>query len=237
MSTTPVEFQQILIIPLQENPFIQEDIFVNHRVTDTIELSGHSHFPEQVRLEIHSEAFRSSRNFTKQVKIYSCDLEMLNFAFLTDFCQLTDLLIKNSINVRMSNFPQLPSLMNLQIIQCTGLNGWIEFPRSISSLEYINLQGNGLNDERMYAILEWILKSPSSDTLNRLDISFNKLTRIPIQLKSFAMLTRIYLNNQQNPGFGFVKLTLSLTAPLAFLDLSSCNITGFHPDSFKGSTL
>ena len=233
---TPSNFHYIFLAPSLANSFIPEDIFFSHQVTDTIELSGQLHFPEQIiRLEIHSDAFRASRNFTKQFKIYSCDLKMLNFSFLAGFNQLTEFSIKNSINIWIKNLPPLPNLKKLLIVQCIRLNGWTDLPNySKNSLEYLNLQSNDLNDERAEAILGWIRRGQSNATLNHLDFSFNQLTRVPPSLSLFPRLTRIHLNNQQGPGFGYLNFSLSSSSPVVFLNLANCSITELHPDSFKG---
>ena len=234
-SATPANFNYIFIFLSQNYSFIPEDIFGYHWINNTIELSGTSNSTKQVYLEIHREAFRVTRNFTKKFTIFSCDLIMLNLEFLTDFNQLTDLVINNSINVQMWKFRSLPKLTKLKITHCTGLNRWVEFPISVNSLEHLNFESNNLVEERVGAILDWILSGPSKGSLSHLDLSFNKLTRVPPQLHSVLRLSKNKLNNQQEPGFSYCHvLSLSLNATVVYLNLESCYITGFHPDSFKG---
>ena len=56
------------------------------------------------------------------------------------------------------DLPLLPSLEELLIVSCNGLNKWNEFPTLSSQELKISLKNNGLIEEAVGRILEWILR-------------------------------------------------------------------------------
>ena len=213
---------------------IPNNFFVDHLMSKII-VRGVDSDRQKTRLEIHPEAFRSSRNSSKEAHILSIDMSSLNFSFLTGFEQLTNLFIWNAVNAHVSGLPLLQKLNELRISHSSGLNEWTHFPPSINALSGLILQHNGLVDEAVYRVLEWIVTGPSKDTLQWLYLSGNSLTRIPPQIKLFSKLCDIYLDGQQSPGFGVVPASsLNFPGPVRFLNLASCHITEIHNDNFKG---
>ena len=232
--TTSADFDQIFLLLPSENSVIPDNFFVNHRVTKNLEVIGNVLAAEQVVLEIQPDAFRSSQNHLKQFKIYSCDVKILNFRFLSNFSQLTDLSIKKSVNFHTFNLPPLPNLISLSILNCTGLNQWTVFPNFVKGLEYLDLECNGLNDETTEQLLRYIMTGPSNVSLTNIRLSRNALTRIPRQLKSFANIKNMFFNDQREPGFGSLSYLSPLIHVEIYIDLSSCNITSIQPDALKG---
>ena len=238
-STKVADFDYILLepAPIPSKLFIPKDIFYNHRILDTISLFGSTYFPEKIILEIHPEAFRSCRKVTKKILIQSLDLQKLEFSFLTHFKELQDIQIVNSFNLFVFNLPYLPKLISIKILNCTGLNYWNTFPHLKNGIEDLRLQYNMVNDKVLDVILNKIQTGPSKNTLNYLDLHGNALTQIPHQLKAFCKLSKIFLGRQQKPGFGVLKSTISFSAPIELLDLSSCYIKSILPSVFQSCIL
>ena len=157
-STTAADFKHIFLDPWNYwTVAIPEDIFVNHRVTDSIYVGYTEYRPINVPLQVHSDAFRSSRNSVKRFSIRAYDLTKLTFQFLSNFSQLTTFMIRESKNVDLSTLPSLPSLCELMVKDSSGPNEWTVFPKFVKALEIINLQGSYLTDESMERISKWII--------------------------------------------------------------------------------
>ena len=228
---TEIEFRTLLLRPIAF--FIPKDIFANCRVMDTIEISGKYYIPEKMRLEIHSEAFQSSRNSVRQITISSWDLKTLTFEFLKGFNQTKVLCIYDSINFHLHNFPSLPNLIGLYVIGSQGPNEWEYFPNLFNGLVHLQLESVGLNDDAADRILEWIKTGPSCDTLNHLNLGRNNLTRIPGQLHLFHQLNWIHLGDQQGKGFGILP-ALNLSRPIQYLNFANSSIRSIESDTFHG---
>ena len=235
-STAAAHFDTIFLLPSPKQPdfFIPKDMFLNRCIKISLSVSGAYCFPQKCYLDIHPEAFRSSRNTTRIITIQSLDLGKLDFSFLQHFQALQEINIFDSFNLSVFNLPQLPRLSSIIINNCTGLNYWTNFPHLVNGLVNIFLKDNMLSDERVENILKKIQMGPSMETLVFLDLRGNALTRIPRQLRHFSKILEINLKNQHKPGFR------SLTSPILFdsailsLDLSSCYITEIQPHTFQG---
>ena len=250
-STTAFDVDTLYIGLKSSTVFIPENILQHRRIMGGVFVSneyGHSSalkvnpavfHPTRVRnengeiatLQVHPAAFHSSRNFVKEFAIYSYDLGLLSFSFLEDFNVLSNLEIRNCENVDISSLPLLPKLNFLVVNDCTGLNDWTEFPQLVDNgFQVLSITGNGLNDVSADRILKWILEGSSNVTLTYLDLSGNVLTRIPDQIKSFASLETVYLNDQQKPGFEFLS-AFSFPDSIFFLNLSSSYISSIEPNT------
>ena len=145
--TTAADFDWIMLEPGTPSAFlIPEDIFADHRITQTIFVgylgSG------RPTLQIHPKAFRSSWEFTGSFQVMSYDLRILNYEFLAGFIkQLWYIRIRNSKNVNLATLPPLPRLAVLEIIDCTGLNDWTTFPQQAKGLNWISIENIGLYKE------------------------------------------------------------------------------------------
>ena len=190
---------------------------------------------KQVRPEIHADAFRYFRNTTEQFTIQAINMSLLEFSFLAEFNQMKMFSIESCIDVHLRNFPEdLPNLTSLKIDLSKGLDGLANFPQLTTGLESLNLHSNGLTDEGLYRILEWMLTGPSKTTLIRLRLGYNALSHIPKQLEQFPKLKNVHLDGQV-PGFGNLS-RIRLPASVQYLVLRSCRITNVEPDAFKGCT-
>ena len=232
-SATTSDIEQLFLIPLPNQSYVPKDLFFKHRFTNIVLWGNEIKTGEQFRPEIHPEAFGSStRHYTKLFKIVNCDMALLNFTFLTGFHQLDTFSIYNSAHFHLQNFPQLPNLINLHIVNTTGLNEWTSFPTLIKGLVNLEMEENGLYDDDAGRILDWILKGPSKATLSWLDLCVNKLTRIPDKIKSFKRLGLVFLDSQKGTGFGFIS-ALSLPGPLDLYILNS-HVSEIEHGIFKG---
>ena len=201
----------------------------------SFKLQGNYSNPFQFSPEIHPDAFRSFQNIPIRVTLKSVDMCNFNFSFLAGFQELNDLVLWNVVNVHLAALPLLPSLNQLSLYENSGLNEWTHFPPSIYRFTGLDLQNNGLTDEGVDRILEWLVNGPSKDTLGFLYLSGNALTRIPQTIKSFSMLYEILLNGQTGSGFGVVpNNSLVFLGPVLVLNLENSSITEIQNDNFKG---
>ena len=237
--TTPAIFKLIVIsitpvggISLE----IPADVFVAHKVFQISILFRLDNADVYVKpyLKVNEDAFRSSRNITQEIIIISFDLHWLNFSFLTDFNKLNTLYIKDCDNFHLHNLPFLPALETINIIDCKNLSDWKNFPILINGLKRLELSGDWLSDGVIDGILEWIIKS-SNETLRKLELENNCLTRIPPTLKSFSRLVRILLDHQTEPGFGHLgAFTFNNASAIIELGLMGTHIKSIAPGFFQG---
>ena len=184
-NTISADFKSIVFSALYANKnfHYKENFLFDHRV---LEMTLQCNIWEKKELTIHPEAFASSRNLMEEFGISYCDLSQLKFRFLVGFNRLSKFYIMDSVNVHMLNFPSLPNLTELVITLCpTALSNWTNFPNLTNGLTFLNVQDNGLNNQMLDRVLEWILNGPSRNTLSYIDLSGNTLTRIPPQLRYF----------------------------------------------------
>ena len=241
--TTPADFDRINLQLLATEYSIPQNLLFNHRVTNSFNMKGfhgeHSYRTELLpRLKIHPDAFKSSRNVILEFILDTIDMSKLELSFLTDFNVLRSFAIQSSINVHLNNIPPLPCLTKLEISYSKGLNEWSHFPQLIAGLRHLYLHNNGLTNEVIDWILEWVLRSPSNDTLAVFYLSGNELTRIPGKLEEFPTLNRIHLEYQKGPGFGnLTAIPLPSLGADKYLELRSCGITHIQPGIFHGNAI
>ena len=187
------------------------------------------------QLKIDPLAFRYSRPYTTRLTITSCDLRFLNFAFLDQFANLTNLAIQSSSNVNFS-LPTLtvalPSLTSLSLYSCQGLNDWTEFPRPlVAGLTTFDAGSSRLTDSIALRILNWVVAS-SNSTLTTLYMDTNELVQVPSRISSFRVLT--YVDLSYNAIQVLRTGALSFTAPVDRLLLNGNDISYVQPDAFQG---
>ena len=196
---TPAEFNLFFVEFQPFNCFIPKDFFGNgHQIKGRLELGGSRNFPvEEICPDIHPEAFRSSKDFIKELKMSSFNMMMINFTFLEGFDQLKVLSIWHCVNFHLTSLPSLKMLIELRISYCKGLNEWMHFPSLTNGLEIIGLPGNGLTDNSADRLFQWIVNGPSKITLSRVDLGSNALTRIPHHIQSANKIRWINMDNQE----------------------------------------
>ena len=81
------------------------------------------------KLTIDPDAFNSSKNYTGYVRIFGCDHSYLDYTFLSDFNNLTELWLSSSRNItQWSSLPALPSLLTFSVIASNDLEDLRNFP-------------------------------------------------------------------------------------------------------------
>ena len=97
----------------------------------------------------------------------------------------------------------------------------------------VYLTNNLIGDVAMDRILQWIIDSPSVNTLRSLVIAESALTKIPRQFSSFSALERIVLwRDPLNTTIRYGSLNFSY--PVSVLCLESCGIKFIEPGAFQG---
>ena len=200
---------------------IPMDLLSNHRAL-SIDITCSS--STDMSIIINPQAFRSSRNTTRNFMFFFCDISRLSFNFLTGFVQITSILFSTTKHVDQANwasFPtSLPSLETFSISSSTGLNEWTIFPKLSRGLSRLSLHSNEIQDAAMDRIINWTV-AYSVDTLESLGIESNNLTNIPskLQISSFPKLQYLNLDSQENGiriiprgSFGFAAPNYTLSA-------------------------
>lgn len=215
-------------------------IGIHNRITKEIDLKcSKTGFYSLRQLKIHRYAFRSSRNYTRALKLAYCDLSTLDFSFLEEFTQLEILHITHSVSVHQadwSSLTRLPKFSTLYIESCR-INGWTKFPKLASVLRKMSLFWDDIDDSTMDRILDWLL-STSSETLQELYITLNALTRFPVKISSFKNLRIACLTNQvgYSSGISFLPSGSYVSSnSLKRLELRDCGIRYIQPGAFSGN--
>ena len=229
--------KNILLLLRPTDQLVVEDQFANHRITNEIGVMCIKQNAK--RLEINPGAFRSSRHFTRIIRIFDCDITALDFSFLEDFRNLEIIILDRANNVHMSHWSTIPahltSLHDLEVVSIgTGLNEWTRFPILVNGLLTLVLCNNSIQDPAMDRILQWIAESPSKNTIENLDISYNQLTRIPRQISFFTQLKNIDI--QCNPKLTTLHLESFnfASSSLNFLNLEYSNVGNIGTGAFQG---
>ena len=148
------------------NTTIPANLLANHYVNFEIELKCLEGRNQQI--EIDSDAFATSKNFTQIFKMSLCDVFGFNFLFLRGFNKLQRLALFSIINVHLAHWATLPPLPGLNILEITeskGLSQWTQFPTLKFGMKYVDLIGNEMGDTAIDRILNWILESSSSENI------------------------------------------------------------------------
>ena len=222
--------------PTDVNKTIPADLLGNHTVA-TIQLSCPT---SNYFLTIDPNAFRSSRNSAELYSFINCDMNRLDFQFLSGFEKLTSLYFTEIKNAHLLNWTTLPTLNNLKSLTfgfsaAGDLNRWMTFPKLSRGLVQLNLIENNINDVEIDRILNWTLKT-SAHTLEYLNLNRNNLTQIPRQISSFTKIKRISFVNQ-NTGISLISngsFSFSVNHFLYIVDLNSNKIASIKPGAFQG---
>lgn len=214
----------------------------NHRITNEIFLKcSKTSYSFLRQLVIHSDAFRSSRNYTSGIRIDYCDLSRLNFSFFTGFSQLDSIHIQTSAHVYKASWeslPPLPKLTRLHISSCR-INGWKKFPQLITGLQNVDLSSDDIDDKTMEHILNWLLEH-ATETLEILNVFSNALEHFPTKIASFKLLKMVLLGNQAHYSNGLSSLhvgSVVSSASLTFLEIRECGVNYIEPGAFSGKML
>ena len=235
--TTPEDLESVTVIlapkiGTDSQLIIPADLFGNHRITYTLEISCSN------LIQIDANAFRSSKNSVQWFTSQNCDFGQLDFDFLEGFNKLYFMQFGAISNFHLANWTNMPPLPSLTFINIftTDLNDWKEFPHLVSGgLESVQLYGNGIEDVPMNRILDWVLKY-SASTLETLSIPYNYLKSIPLQIPLFTNLTTLKIKEQKTPpGIASIsKGSLSFSVPVYEIDARNCGIERIESGAFQG---
>jgi len=149
-------FHQTTILTLKSfhlilQPFIFKDTTIPKDIlgsTKTLELSvkypcSCSYGNSSLILQVDSNAFQSTKNYTKTFEADTIDCGLLDFNFLSGFDQLNELLLLNIWNIEycLPSLPSLPSLKFLQAKYCAGCNELYSFPPLTNGLVRVEFMG------------------------------------------------------------------------------------------------
>ena len=230
------EIENFQYIVPEKDTSIPADFLADHRVLTDISLSCFAIGIQKIK--INSEAFSSSFNSTRRVEITLCDFTEMSFDFIKGFIKLQELSFDSNANVNLAdweNFPPLTTLTTLYIKYSTGLDQWNQFPILVNGLTKIDLSYNDMGNDAMDRIMQWILNSPSANSLIYFHLKKNELTTIPWQLQFFKELKRIYLayNSISAIDAEFISFFPFADSFETHLDLRCNKLTRFEASSFK----
>lgn len=187
-----------------------------------------------VQLTISPDSFRYTRDTTTHFEIESCDITSLpDFGFLANFAVLKELAVLNSIGVSLKGLPALPSLIDLTVSDCDGLEASAaDFPSlTPARVAKISLARCGLTDAGASTIMSKISVSTSASSLLSVDLSGNELTVVPSEVHALAKLQSLFLMNnkivQTKVG------DLSFVSSVSDVNLESNGITDMEGKTFE----
>lgn len=98
---------------------------------------------------------------------------------------------------------------------------------------FLNCYNQNLDDTKISQILNSFLSTSGVSPLGRLDLFFNKLTKVPVEIPQFPQLDLVYLyrnsiDSVKSGAFNFAKT-------LVRLDLYDNQITAIEPGAFQGN--
>jgi len=238
-------FPRLLSVKLVLQPdvfsetIIPEDVFGTKRILDIsieYELSSCCY----IKLQVDADAFRSTKSYTNQLKLYAFDCILLDLGFLSGFDKMTELKFGVIDNIQHC-FPSLPPLPNLNFLEMTwvkGMNHLNSFPTLTNGLKVFRLFGDvynsdkAYNDETVDRIMDWLLLS-SSETLEEIKIAdMNQLTQVSLKISSFKALRKLWLYDN---SISTIKSgAFSFSVPVSELTIRGNGIREIEPGAFQG---
>ena len=184
-------------------------------------------------LNIEADAFRSSQTSTLSLSLRNCNLKQLDFSFLIGFGTLYEIIISDStFPTTFNTLPSLPSLYYLIITNCHGFQSWGN--PDLSHVHELYLQNNLLTDDSAAEILNSI--ASSSNLLATLQLSMNKLTRVPEAVHLLEKLETLNLDGNTIPIITSSSLAF-VSSEIVSVRLEDLSLTKIEVGAFQGNFL
>jgi len=215
--------------------FIPRDIFFDKRTTQLIIRSTQS-----TSLEIDEEAFRSTKQYTKNLILNRIECSLLNLNFLSGFEKLTKLTFANIDNIHncLPTLPSLRNLIKLEIDNCVGMHQLYNFPKLTNGLESVQLFGREnyfdelWDDATISRVTDWLLDS-SANTLKELQFEdLKQMTKIPHQISSFKSLNKLWMFNTNISSIRAG--TIVFAVPVSVLGIEASGLKEIEPGAIQG---
>lgn len=188
------------------------------------------------KLEIDPAAFTDSSDYTEELSISECDIDLVNFEFLQNFNQMTSIILKTVSNIRtISTLPPLLKLDELSIAESTGFtNPLLIFPtNSLMSMTRLTLIGNSDLDSR---VTNKILSSIASKgvALRELTITQSPLiNQIPDNIIDISSLVSVDLSSNSLAIFGPNAFNFTDYRSMRIIDLSNNKLNAIPNNAFS----
>lgn len=243
--TSPVTLDLIkLILRPFNDKFIPADIFGNKK-TDALRIQyafDSGVLENSLNLQVDSNAFRFTQNFTSKLILQTLDCSELNFKFILGFDQLVNLTLLHIENIHLclqsiTEFPD--TLTNLEISYATGMNEIVSLPTLKNGLRNAYFWAVPKKDptrkwsaETMEKVLNWILLS-SADTVKYFSFArMDLLEHVPTQFKSFKSMCSLWLRFNK---ISTIKTgAFSFNVPVCILNIRNNNVTNIELGAFEG---
>ena len=99
----------------------------------------------------------------------------------------------------------------------------------------LQCHNTAIEDEKASEILDKMIQWPRVSSLRRLELSNNRLTRVPSQLSQFQMLN--YVDLSANQISSIEANAFNLVTTFNTINLASNPITSIQDEAFKGNSL
>ena len=194
-------------------------------------------------LRIHEEAFKNKdNNITEFVHIEfrNCNLSSLNF--FSGMKHIENVLFKNSSNLYevFSTIPGDFGMDVLRITKCSNLfliDNYSKLPGDLSMglLEFRVFENEQVSDQTVDVMLEWLLSTESKDSLKKLHLYDNGLTKIPTQLWRFTKLQYFSFDKNKLMTGIVEKGAFKFSYLLFAIWIGDCGIHTIQPDAYQGN--
>lgn len=187
-------------------------------------------------LQIHPDAFRSSSDYAQKFIIIDCEINRVNWSFLSDFRELKEIQLGSVDGIKSIN--SLPTLNNIKQLSFTDSTGFsdplLDFPaKSLVSLATLVLDGNSdLNNEVTGTIMSTIASNAvqlESFTL----INSPLITQVPENIGDVLTLKSVNLSSNSIGSVGSDAFFFSSDLSVRLIDLSNNLIATVSPDAFS----
>lgn len=218
----------------QELVAIPFDLFADKKVASVEFVSSSDDTFRRPDLVIDASAFRYTRRYTSSVRLEHWDLKsQVDFEFLNGFEALQELHFNHNYNISAFQLlPTLPALKTLEILSCPAIKR-ITFPYlTPARLQRLVISNSSLDDPSLDDIMSSLSSSTSFASIEQLDLSINKLTVMPRQIRGISLLTDLNLSLNRIttvPQFG-----LLFNVPVTSVDLSSNEVASLDAGAFNG---